>query len=84
MVTHDILDLVAVTGLLALAALALVARRRIFRATDRIKIRAAAWSLLSDSAPNKDRSVGSQIITPGAQREEKKNRGSFPTHNQNL
>ena len=49
---NDIFDFVIMAGLLTLAVLAAVARRRIFRANERVKIRPSDWLVLSDSPPN--------------------------------
>lgn len=45
----DAWDFVAVCGLLLFTLLLPLARRRIASPTDRVKMRAAAWSLLSDA-----------------------------------
>jgi hypothetical protein len=45
--THVVIDCAAVGGLLLLAVLAGIFRRRIFRPIEKTKVRAAAWSLLS-------------------------------------
>ena len=49
---NDIFDFVIMAGLLTLAVLAAVARRRIFRANERVKIRPSDWLVLSDSPPS--------------------------------
>jgi HAMP domain-containing protein len=41
--TIDILDVSIIAGALVVAVLAAIARRRILKPTDRIKMRAAAW-----------------------------------------
>ena len=48
----DPLDFIAVCGLLIFALLLLLARRRIPSPADRVKMRSAAWSLLSDVQPD--------------------------------
>ena len=53
--THIILDYLAVIGLIFLGLLAVAFRRRIFRPTERTTIRAAAWSLVRQSPPGKDK-----------------------------
>lgn len=42
-------ELVAVGGILIVALLLALARRRVSSPTERIKLRAAAWSLLSET-----------------------------------
>ena len=45
-------ELVAVGGVLIMAALLALARRRVSSPAERMKIRAAAWSLLSETPPD--------------------------------
>jgi hypothetical protein len=52
---NDIFDFVIIAGVLTLAVLVAVARRRIFRSNERVKIRPSGCFVLSDSPPNKDR-----------------------------
>lgn len=52
----DAWDFVAVCGLLIFALVLSLARRRIASPIDRVKMRAAAWSLLSD-VPQPDAST---------------------------
>ena len=55
--THAVLDYAAVISLLLLGLVALHFRRRIFRPADRIKIRAAAWSLFDERPATGDKSA---------------------------
>jgi hypothetical protein len=49
---NDIFDFLIMAGVLTLAVLAAVARRRIFRSNERVKIRPSDWLVLSDSPPS--------------------------------
>jgi hypothetical protein len=49
---NDIFDFLIMAGMLTLAVLAAVARRRIFRSNERVKIRPSDWLVLSDSSPS--------------------------------
>jgi len=49
---NDIFDFLILAGLLTLAVLAAVARRRIFRSNERVKISPSDWLVLSDSSPS--------------------------------
>jgi len=53
---NDIFDLLVMVGVLTLAVVAAVARRGIFRRTERVKIRLSDCFAPSDSPPNIDRS----------------------------
>jgi hypothetical protein len=45
----DVLDILILTAVLGLALFAAIVRRRVVGSVDRTRMRAAAWSLLSDS-----------------------------------
>jgi hypothetical protein len=47
---NDIFDFLIMAGVLTLAVLAAVARRRIFRSNERVKIRPSDWLVLSAPA----------------------------------
>ena len=49
---NDIFDFLIVAGVLTLAVLAAVARTRIFRSDEGVKIRPSDWLLFSDSPPS--------------------------------
>jgi nitrate reductase gamma subunit len=48
---NDIFDFLIVAGVLTLAVLAAVARRRIFRSNERARIYASDWLVTPDSPP---------------------------------
>jgi hypothetical protein len=62
--THAVLDYAAVSSLLLLGLVALHFRRQIFRPAERIKIRAAAWSLFDERAASGDKSAEEERPRP--------------------
>jgi hypothetical protein len=54
---NDIFDFLIMAGVLTLAVLAAVARRRIFRSNERVKIRPSDWLVLSAPAESVQRQM---------------------------
>lgn len=69
---NDIFDFLIVAGVLNLAVLAAVARRRIFLSNERVKIRPSDCFVLSDSRPIKIDDIGAQFITLAARGDSRK------------